>query len=238
MDGNRNREMRNEPLLSVVATSRNDDHGGNLLVRMQYFVDGLVAQCKRHGVTAEIILVEWNPPADRPPLAQALKWPIDPSPAQMRIVTVPHDVHARFAHAEKLPLYQMVAKNVGIRRARGKFILATNIDILFSDAVFAYMRNSLQPGRLYRADRCDVPPILPTESINKWLGYCEHAFFRINAKGGTLVKQDGKWRRQRDPAQLPFRARLVRKGTRLVRRVIRMVKGRSEERRVGKECRL
>ena len=26
----------------------------------------------------------------------------------------------------------MIAKNVGIRRARGEFVLATNIDILFS----------------------------------------------------------------------------------------------------------
>ena len=187
--------MRNqEPTLSVVATSRNDDHGGNMLARMQYFVDGLIAQCNRHGVTAEIILVEWNPPANRPPLAQALKWPIDPGPTHVRIITVPHEVHARFAHAEKLPLYQMIAKNAGIRRARGKFILATNIDILFSDAVFAHMRNSLQPGRLYRADRCDVPPDLPEATIDEWLDYCARAFFRINAKGGTLVKQDGKWR--------------------------------------------
>ena len=49
-----------EPHFSVVATSRNDDHGGNLLQRMRHFVDGFAAQCRRHGLAAELILVEWK----------------------------------------------------------------------------------------------------------------------------------------------------------------------------------
>ena len=48
--------------LSVVATTRNDNHGGSLTYRMQHFVDGFVEQCKRHQLSAELILVEWNPP--------------------------------------------------------------------------------------------------------------------------------------------------------------------------------
>lgn len=204
------------PLLSVVATSRNDDHGGNLLARMQYFVDGFIAQCKRHNLPAELILVEWNPPAGRPPLAEALAWPRDAGPVEVRIITVPHEVHAQFKHAASLPLYQMIAKNAGIRRARGEFVLATNIDILFSDAIFAFMRNKLQRGHLYRADRCDVPPQLPKGGIVDWLAYCDRAYFRINAKGQTLVKQNGKWRPIRDPAHLPFLARMARRIASLV----------------------
>ena len=56
------RDSDGAPLdLSVVATARNDDHGGNLLGRMQLFVDSLLAQCREHGLAAELILVEWNP---------------------------------------------------------------------------------------------------------------------------------------------------------------------------------
>ena len=33
----------------------------------------------------------------------------------------------------KIPFYQMIAKNVGIRRAKGKFVLASNIDIFLDD---------------------------------------------------------------------------------------------------------
>src|SRR5688572_18132065 len=107
------------PLLSVVATSRNDDHGANLLGRMQAFTGGFIDPCNRHSLHAELLLVEWNPPPGRPRLAQALRWPDDPSPCEVRIVEVSESLHRRFAHAEALPLFQMIGKNVGIRRARG-----------------------------------------------------------------------------------------------------------------------
>ena len=68
-----------------------------------------------------------NPPADKPPLVEALQWPADLGPCVVRVITVPHEIHARMAHSDALPLFQMIAKNVGIRRARGKFVLATNI---------------------------------------------------------------------------------------------------------------
>src|SRR5690349_5457346 len=119
--------------LSIVATSRNDDHGGSLTRRTQHFVDGLIAQCKRHGLRAELILVEWNPPPERVPLVQELRWPADSGPCDIRVVTVSPEIHRTFERGFRMGLFQMLAKNAGIRRARGKFILATNIDILFSD---------------------------------------------------------------------------------------------------------
>ena len=41
------------PYLSVVVTARNDDHGGNLLGRMQIFVDGWLAQARRYRIPSE-----------------------------------------------------------------------------------------------------------------------------------------------------------------------------------------
>jgi hypothetical protein len=35
----------------------------------------------------------------------------------------------------------MIAKNVGIRRARGRFVLATNVDILLDDALVRFLRD-------------------------------------------------------------------------------------------------
>src|ERR1700730_784280 len=121
-----------EPYLSLVVTARNDDHGGNLLGRMQAFVNAWIGQAQRYQIPAELMVVEWTPPADRPRLRDALHWPPDFGPCQVRFIEVPRELHSRFTHAEALPLYQMIAKNVGIRRARGQFVLATNIDILFS----------------------------------------------------------------------------------------------------------
>jgi hypothetical protein len=195
--------------LSVVATSRNDNHGGSLTHRMQHFVNGFVAQCKRHGLRAELILVEWNPPADRVSLAEELRWPADPGPCDIRIVTVPRDVHARFTHADKIPLYQMIAKNVGIRRARGTYVLATNIDILFSDAAIQYMRDQLMPDRLYRAYRVDIPAAVPeTGSFSEVLQYCSEQGFRIHGIASTAVRKGTKWH-WRDLLKIDLDARVV-----------------------------
>ncbi len=177
--------------LSVVATSRNDNHGGSLTYRMQHFVDGFVQQCRRHQLKAELILVEWNPPADTAPLTEELHYPSDKGPCAIRIIRVPQDVHMSFEHGRHLPLFQMIAKNVGIRRALGDFVLATNIDILFSDELMSFMRNKLQPGVLYRADRLDVPHELPrTQSFDELLQFCRNKYFRINGKQGTIHLQE------------------------------------------------
>ena len=93
------------PYLSIVATARNDDHGGNLLGRMQAFVNGWIAQAKRHNIPSELILVEWNPPADRPRLGDALHWPEDLGPCTVRIIEVPEALHRRYAYSQALPLF-------------------------------------------------------------------------------------------------------------------------------------
>ena len=132
--------------LSVVAASRNDDHGENLHYRMQYFLDGFIAQCKKHNLNAELILVEWNPPENKLSLSKSLIYPKELGPCEIRIIRVPRELHLQFEHSEQLPLFQMIAKNVGIRRARGKFVLATNIDILFTDALIRDLRDKLNPN--------------------------------------------------------------------------------------------
>lgn len=180
--------------LSVVATSRNDNHGESLLYRMQHFVNGFVTQCHKHQLRAELILVEWNPPGDTPPLSQVLQFPKELKSCVIRIICVPSNLHAQFSHADQIPLFQMIAKNVGIRRARGKFVLATNIDILFSDDLMIKIRKGLKSGRVYRVDRLDVPNELPTTScFEEILIFCHTHFFRRNGKSGTRIKVDKKW---------------------------------------------
>jgi len=72
--------LPDDPYLSVIAASRNDEHGGNLLGRTQIFVEAWINQAKRHNISSELILVEWNPPKDRERLAKALRWPADTGP--------------------------------------------------------------------------------------------------------------------------------------------------------------
>ena len=177
------------PYLSLVVTARNDDHGGNLLERMQAFVSGWISQAKRYSIPSELIIVEWNPPADRPRLADALHWPRELGPCEVRLIEVPRELHRRFAHADALPLYQMIAKNVGIRRARGAYVLATNIDILFSNELACHFAaRRLQHGRMYRIDRHDAMNAIPVDApLDQQLEYCKTHLIRINVREGSYT---------------------------------------------------
>jgi hypothetical protein len=183
----------NAPYLSVVVTARNDDHGGDPIYRMQTFIDSLLRQCDRHCLDAELIIVEWNAPEDRPPLAEALRWPAEASRCAVRIIDVPFDLHMRLEHARSLPLFQMIAKNVGIRRARGAFVLATNIDILFDDALIRRVASGrLRPGLLYRVDRYDVPPKIEA-APREWLAWCKRSVIRVHTGRGSVDTRSGEF---------------------------------------------
>jgi len=171
--------------LSVVAVSRNDDHGGNMRARMQQFVNGLAAQCDRYSLRAELVLVEWNPPENRPPLAEALVWPTRSKMLDVRIVTVPRELHVTLGHSEALPLFQMIGKNVGIRRARGRYVLATNVDILFDHEIMRHIGRSLRPGELVRVDRFDVPSNLPAGPVDAILKFCAEKAFHVQTRHGV-----------------------------------------------------
>ena len=183
-----------QPYLSLVVAARNDDHGGNLLGRMQIFMHGWIAQARRYNLPSELIVVEWNPPPDRPRLRDALRWPEEFGPCQVRFIEVPREVHSRYAHADALPLYQMIAKNAGIRRARGQFVLATNIDILFSNELVAFLaERGLDANRMYRVDRYDAMGDVPMEAdLDAQLEYCRTHLLRRNLRDGTvLLTSDG-----------------------------------------------
>jgi hypothetical protein len=225
------------PYLSIVTTARNDDHGGRLLHRMQLFVDSLIAQCNRHGLDAELVLVEWNPPEDRPRLAEALRWPDDTGRCTVRIIEVPHVVHARLRHSERLPLFQMIAKNVGIRRARGAYVLATNIDLVFSNELVEFIaKRQLKGGVLYRVDRYDVESdIDESASMDEKLRECERKLIRVCRRDGTLDLRTGEFYRIYDslyylPWWIGIPIRIVRDGWRpLVKGIVhlpsRLVRG-------------
>ncbi len=181
------------PYLSIVVTTRNDDHGGDPLQRFQAFLDSLAAQCRRFSLDAELIVVEWNPPGDRPRLADAMRWPLD-GPLAIRVIEVPSEYHRRLKGSQSLPLFQMIGKNVGIRRSRGRFILCTNIDIIFSHELFAFIASrQLDSNRAYRVVRYDVTPGFPQNAdVDVLMRYCQTHQMRGHYPNGSFpVEADG-----------------------------------------------
>jgi hypothetical protein len=177
------------PYLSIVVASRNDDHGGDPLRRTQIFVNALFDQCQKHRLPGELILVDWNPLPERPKLHQALDFSRSNEYCAARVIEVPPVIHQHLEYGDKLPFFQMIAKNVGIRNARGRFILATNIDILFSDELMGYVaRQRLDPKRMYRVNRYDVANTIPADApVSDQLGFCWKNLIRVHRRRQTLA---------------------------------------------------
>jgi hypothetical protein len=146
-----------EPYVSFVTYSRNDDYAGGLR-KLHWSTRYLGEQCDEAGLAAESVIVEWNPPVDREPLADALSDLPARRNLTVRVITVPPHVHSRYARSGSRPLHAAVAANVGLRRATGKFVLLKVADAFYPDALIRFLAGrSLQPDRLYRAKRIDVP---------------------------------------------------------------------------------
>jgi len=172
-----------KPYLSIVITSRNDDHGGNMLHRMQVSLNGLLEQLEKHHIESELILVEWNPPDDSPLLKDMLKWPEKLRYCTVRATVVPPKVHQRYEYSDKLPMNGIVALNYGIRRARGQFILPSNMDLLYSDELMAYIASkSLKGDERYRVERHDVDRhVVQYDTLKEQLDYCPNNVIRVHA---------------------------------------------------------
>ena len=174
------------PYVSFVVASRNDDYGGDLLGRMGNFITCLLDQWGRHGLDAELVVVEWNPPAQEKRLWQELPWPQRHDLGAVRFIEVPDDLHGRFENADRMPVFEYIAKNVGIRRARGEFVLATNPDILFSEELMSFLAGRrLSAGAFYRVNRYDVAGGIPSgTSTQQKLEYCRRNAVRVLAQSG------------------------------------------------------
>ena len=174
--------------VSFVVTSRNDDHGGDMLRRLSLFVESLLQLADRHHLSGELIIVEWNPPPG-PRLHEVVQLRTKSDTFIIRFICVPPEAHQRFRNADVIPLFQYIAKNVGIRRARGEFIVATNPDLLFSDALVSFLASgTLEDSALYRIDRHDVPADVPNNvPLEELLAWCSAHVLRVHRKHGTFA---------------------------------------------------
>jgi hypothetical protein len=140
------------PLLTIIVCGRNDGFGGDFNERMIAAASFNHENLEAFGIPHEYILVEWNPLPDRRYLAEIVA---EELPWWHRFYVVDPAWHQRLSVNPRIVFMEFFAKNVGIRRARGQFILTTNTDIWLSRALLPAMPR-LRRGILYRAIRMDL----------------------------------------------------------------------------------
>ena len=150
--------------VTFVMCGRHDDKRGDYAGRLQNSLDFLFHQALRFGVRMEVIVVEWNPFPGASRLASLLRGP----PAQngshspvVRVLTVEPEFHASVEAGTGEGFFEFMAKNVGARRARGRFVLFTNGDVLLNDSVMEMLAaEALEEGSFYRIARSEVPGLM------------------------------------------------------------------------------
>lgn len=141
---------KQNPYLSIVYFTRNDGYGGK---RHEAGIKGILLQAEKHHLRSELIMVEWNPPPNRPLLKDVFPWPQHLSFCTIRTIVVPASIHTRYEFSDMYPVHGTVSFNVGIRRARGEFVLSTTPDILFSDEIIKFLASEkLDKDAMYGID--------------------------------------------------------------------------------------
>ncbi len=181
--------IKNPSYLSIVLCGRNDNYGGDFIARLQRSLNYYIKYFNYYKIRTELVFVNYNPVPENPPITALVKWPSSEW-VSIKIITVPPAVHQSLTD-EKIrktyPVFEFIAKNIGIRRATGKFILATNADILFSKSLFEFLaQKSLQSKVLYRCDRLDFKAKKIGSDFNEENIYKN--IFKVYMQGGTFTK--------------------------------------------------
>lgn len=156
------------PYLSIVFTGRNDDYGKGFIDRAKYFFYYLYKTFNDiHKIAnLEVIVVDYATADDRKPLHSLFSSHLreltrefsqdKENGLKIRFIQVPESFHKQLPNT-KVPFLEYWAKNIGIRRAHGEFVLAMNPDSLLSTEFMHLVScKFFNHGLLYTSTRIDM----------------------------------------------------------------------------------
>lgn len=142
----------NKSKFSIVTVNRNDDYRMNNIQRMVDFFDSVLMAFSNYDT--ELICVDWNIIPGKIKLCEEKKLKKYP----VRWINVPNDLHNKYTNKPYMDVLEWYAKNVGIRRSSGEWVLVTNSDIIFKDP---FPNKALDEKCIYLATRIDTEKSSP-----------------------------------------------------------------------------
>jgi len=135
-----------------------------------------------------------------------------------------------------MPIFEYIAKNVGIRRAGGDFVLVTNPDILFSAELIEYLASQkLSQKSVYRADRFDVRELIPLEyTSEQQLDFCDRHAFQVHTYRKNLSIEEYRQSHQNLPLLTMIRVFLYKQRRFLYNQITGRVDKKSDHKNIYK----
>lgn len=154
----RSADAATPPTVSIVLTGRNDDYGVGFEARFFRTLRFNHRELSSRGIAYELVFIEWAPPDDRPRLVDRVFDAVpDLDPRACRWFVVDAQYQDALSLNARLAYLEFVAKNVGVRRAAGRFVLTSNCDVYFGRVVLdAMAQGRLDTRVVYRAPRYDL----------------------------------------------------------------------------------
>ncbi len=175
-------EISAAPYLSIVLTGRNDDFNGDFNARFFRALEFNHRQLSDRAIPHEFVFVEWRPVSGKRSLADVLadRFP-ELVPRALTSFIAAAAYHDAFSLNPGLQFQEFIAKNIGIRRCRGDFVLTTNSDVFLSRGVLDWLANrSCASGVLYRAARIDLKDHLDLDPLDWSLLEDERNYETVN----------------------------------------------------------
>lgn len=170
------------PYISVVVAC--DGASAGVITHANRFVDSWSRQARRYGLNSELIVVASAAPGTLSELFNSR--PVDEGCAAKLIEAQPAFLIGRNGDPQRYR--RRILENIGIRSARGDFILATHIDVLLSNELVQFLaERRLDRGRMYRVDTYEVKDGPATDmDIDDQLAFCRRHSVRLFAREGAF----------------------------------------------------
>ncbi|MBU1082721.1 MAG: hypothetical protein KKB59_19705 [Spirochaetes bacterium] len=150
--------------ISFIVTCRNDGYGGTpeeLIKRTKIFCDSVFDL----GIEHEIVFVEWDPVFNKKYIVEEFK-----TKATLKHIVVDAELQSLLDAERKeksLPVYEYLAKEIGVTYAKYDNIILTNPDNIFIRDWFFETFMMLDSGKIVIATRTDIHrSVLNRESMN------------------------------------------------------------------------
>ena len=162
------RSRQDIPYISIVLAGRNDNDGDDFNERLFAATSYNHRLLSAAGVDYELVFVEWRPKPERELIGDLLRKQFPEIASRLTTYEVDERYHAAFSQNPRLELHEFIAKNVGIRRAAGSYILTTSTETYLSgDIVNLIARRMLRPMTVYRATRVNLQLHLDRTNVNE-----------------------------------------------------------------------
>ncbi|KAI8339565.1 hypothetical protein BC941DRAFT_420849 [Chlamydoabsidia padenii] len=145
-----------EYYLSIIMNSRPEEYTADHYARLQNTIDSTFLMAESTKTLMELVLVEWNPEPQRRSLRDTYRFRRSDY-LTYRIITVPRQIHQSLYQPEHSSVYEYEAKNVGIRFARGEYVLPVKNDIIWTPNMHnAVISRSWRKGMFYTQSQNDT----------------------------------------------------------------------------------